>query len=122
MAGRKFFPLRNKRVIKFFQFQPLLRRETRAPQADGVQSANPVVAARDGERRQIFADGRAALHDGQRADARELMHEAIAGNERAILHHRMAAEQRAVGDDDVVAQMRNCARRGSSPSENYSSR
>ena len=57
------------------------------------------------ERRQILADGRAALHQRQRADAHELMHEAVAGNERAVMHRHMAAEQRAVRDDDVVAQL-----------------
>ena len=93
-------------MVKLPQFQPLLRRETRPAQADGVQSANPIVPARDRERRQVFADGRAALHDGQRADTRELMHEAVAGNERAILHRHMAAEQRAIGNNDVVAQLR----------------
>ena len=90
-------------MVDFLQFQPLFVRETRAPQADYVQSANSIVAARDGERRQIFADAGAALHDGQRADARELVHEAVAGNECAILHHRVSAEQRAVRDDDVAA-------------------
>ncbi len=57
------------------------------------------------KRRQVFADGRATLHDGERADAHELMHKTIARNERAIEYRHMAAQQRTIGDDDVVAQM-----------------
>ena len=40
----QIFPAAEQRVIKPLQFQPLFRRETRAPQADDVQAANSVAA------------------------------------------------------------------------------
>jgi hypothetical protein len=70
----QIFPAAKQQVIKPFQFQPLFRRESGATQADDVQPADFVHAQRHGERRQILADGRAALHQRQRADAAELMH------------------------------------------------
>src|SRR5271157_4019165 len=59
-------------VIKFLQFQSFLRAEPGAAQANGIQSAHAIAPAGDGVRRQIPADGRAALHEGQGADTDEL--------------------------------------------------
>ena len=72
-------------MIESPQLQPLFAGKPRTPQSNSVQSADAIVSARNGERGQIFADGRTALHEGQGPDASELMHEAIAGDERTVL-------------------------------------
>jgi len=104
--GAEIFSAAKQRAIKFLQFQPLLRSKTSAAQSNDIQSANSIIAARNRERRQIFADSRAALHERERADADKLMHETIAGNKGAVGDFHLAAEQSAIGQNDVVAELR----------------
>jgi len=92
-----------KRVIKPFEFEPLLRFEAGAAQAYNVQTHDAVQTGGHGEWWQVLADPRAALHHGQLPDAAELMHETIAGDERAILDDHMSREHRAAAKDDLVA-------------------
>jgi len=102
-SGWEVLSAAEQRVVKPFEFQPFVGWETRSPQTDDVQTANLVRPRRDGERWQVFAERRAALHHRQRADAAELMHEAIAGNERAVLHDHVPRQHSAAPDDHVVA-------------------
>lgn len=90
-------------VIEPFEFQALGRRNLGAAQSDRIESANVVGAASDGKWRQVLADSRAALHDGQGAHANKLMHQAISRDENAIGHFHVARQESAVGNDDVIA-------------------
>ena len=93
-------------MVKSLQLQPPFVRKAGATESDRIQSANAVDATRHAERRQILADGRAALHQRQSADTHKLVHQTIAGNEGAILNNDVAPEQRAVGDNHLTAHLR----------------
>ena len=73
-------------------------------QADCVKPAHVIASTRHGEGRQIHADRRAALHDGQRPDATKLMNETITGNEGVVRNRHMPRQQRPIRQDDVVTQ------------------
>ena len=55
-------------------------------------------------RRQVFADGGAALHQGQGAHAHKLVDQAMARKKRSVLHRHMPAQQHAIGKDDAIPQ------------------
>lgn len=90
-------------MIKFFQLEALGGIVSGPAQTDYVQTGDAIFSAGDGERREVFADGGAAAHDGEGADAAELVDEAVAGNEGAVLNEDVAGEQGAVGKNGVVA-------------------
>lgn len=92
-------------VVKLAQFEALRGTEPGAPQTDDIEACDSIVAARDAKRRQILADARASLHQGQAADATELVDDAIAGNEGPVAERDMPREQGAVGDDVVGADL-----------------
>lgn len=62
------------------------------------------MAPGDGERRQVLANGRPALHEGQCANSRELVDEAVAGKKGAVANDGVAPQQDAIGQDDVIAK------------------
>src|SRR6185503_7020383 len=68
-------------MIEAFEFQALITRHAGTPQADNIQAADAIIASRDAERWQVFADSRSALHQGQCSDAHKLVDQTIAGDE-----------------------------------------
>ncbi len=103
-GGSQLSPAAEEQVIKPFELQPLFAAEAHTAQAHHIETADAVVAARHGEWRQILADGRAALHEGECSDAHKLMNQAIAGDEGAVADGHVPGQQRAVGHDDVVSE------------------
>jgi hypothetical protein len=93
-------------MIKALEFEALVSADAGAAEAYDIQSAHAIIAPRDREWRQVFADGRAALHQCQHAHASELVHKAIPGNNGAILDEHVATEERTIGNHNFVPNNR----------------
>src|SRR4029078_10319326 len=86
-----------------FDFISLLSGKPGATKSDRIQSKNIVALSRNNERRDVFAEGGAALRDDQPADAHILMENSAAAEKSLILNRHITAQEHIVGDDDLVA-------------------
>src|SRR5260370_15061518 len=94
------------RVNKFerrFDFISILRGEASPTQANYVQADDVVALSCGDERRNIFAEGGAALGHNEPPDVHVLMKEAGAATKRAAIHANVSAKQTIVRDDDIVS-------------------
>src|SRR5207249_3078978 len=73
------------------------------PKSNRIYTKNIVALGRNNERRNVFAEGGAALHDHQSTDAHILMENAAATEKSLIIHRHIAAQQHIVRDDHLVA-------------------
>src|SRR6266702_4800953 len=90
-------------MIELFQFEALGCTQAGAAQTYRVEAANTIITAGDRIGRKVFTNGRAALHQRERADTHKLMNETIAGNESAVRHADVAAQQATVGNDNGIS-------------------
>src|SRR6266481_8650446 len=86
-----------------FDFISLLPGKPGATKSNRIQPKNVVALGRNNERRNIFAEGGAALRDHQAADAHILMENATATEKGVVVHHHITAQQHIVRDDHLVA-------------------
>src|SRR6266566_8740823 len=86
-----------------FDFISLLPGKPGPTKSDRIQSKNIVALSRNNERRDVFAEGGAALRDDQPTDAHILMENSAAAEKSLVADRHITAEQHIVGDDDLVA-------------------
>lgn len=96
------FAAAKQEVVELAQFEALGAFNAGATEANGVEAGDGIVMMGQAERRQVFADARAALHKGQSADPNELVQEAIRGDKDPIADSNVAREEGAVGNDDMI--------------------
>ena len=86
-----------------FDVIALLPLEPGPAHPDDVQSKDRIPFRRHGERRQIFPEGRAALHHDEPADAHVLMKGGAAAEKGLVVHAHVARQETVVGDNHLIA-------------------